>query len=635
VEAIFVCDKGGTVIRASRAVERLCDGSPLSRPFAEVFPLRRNDSNPFQLAPVLSGQTLLNVDVALARKEHRVDFILNAGPVVRGDEVVGCVVVLTDITERKLAEAALKESEARLAGIVDSAMDGIITVDARERVLVFNAAAESLFDCPAADAIGQPLARFLPASLGTSLEGKRPSPEHAGAPDCGPGGPIPIKGLRATGEVVPFEASISHTDVNGHSLSTIILRDLSERVRTEELRVQLEAQIRLAQKMEALGTLAGGIAHDFNNILGAIIGNTELVRQDVTANRAATESLDEIRKACLRAKSLVQRILTFGSQRQEPQRVIALRPAVEEALKLLRATLPAGVEIVATFGRGVPTVAADPTHIVQALINLCTNAWHAMEGHVGIIQVGLDDITIDAREASRDVSLRPGHFARLSVTDAGSGMDAVTLQRIFDPFFTTKTVGKGTGLGLCVVHGIVKAHNGLITVRSAPGKGTTFFLYFPAVEAAAEIAAPEAAVAGPRPDGGRRHVLYLDDEEQLVSLVKRMLERHGYRVTGFTRPEEALAAVRADPGQFDLFVTDFNMPEMSGLEVARELSRLRPSLPVVLASGYITDALRAEAPLAGVRQLVYKPNTVEELCDVVQRFTGTTGPSEESVAVVS
>ncbi len=295
---------------------------------------------------------------------------------------------------------------------------------------------------------------------------------------------------------------------------------------------------------------------------------------------------------------------------------------VEEALGLLRATLPAGVEITTTFAADTPAVLADSTHLHQVLINLCTNAWQAMDGHSGRIDIRLDGVTLDAGTAEANVDLQPDRFARLSVTDTGAGMNAATLERIFDPFFTTKTAGQGTGLGLSVVHGIVEAHGGAITVTSELAKGSTFTLYFPAAEAPEQSAASQDAAAKPLPAAGGQHVLYLDDEEPLVFLVTRMLERLGYRVSGYTEVEEALAVVRADPGQFDLVVTDMNMPRMSGLDVAREIARLRSDLPVVLASGYLTDELRAAAPAAGVRKLICKPNTAEELCEAVWRLAG-------------
>ena len=348
-------------------------------------------------------------------------------------------------------------------------------------------------------------------------------------------------------------------------------RDITERVRAEEARAQLEAQLRLAQKMEALGTLAGGVAHDFNNILGAIIGNVELAAQDVGRNHPALESLDEIRKASRRAKDLVQRILAFSRLQPHPQSIISLRPVLAEAVTLLRATLPAGIELAATFDADAPMVLADATQVHQVVMNLCTNAWQAMGGHGGRIDIRLDGVTLDAdaEEAVVNPALRPGRAARLSVTDTGSGMDPATLERIFEPFFTTKPVGQGTGLGLSVVHGIVKAQGGTISVTSQPGKGTTFTLYFPAADVAEEGVAPAAAAPDPSPATSNHHVLYLDDEEALVFLVTRTLERLGYSVSGYTRVEEALAAVRADSGQFDLLVTDLNMPGQSGLEVAR------------------------------------------------------------------
>ena len=276
-------------------------------------------------------------------------------------------------------------------------------------------------------------------------------------------------------------------------------RDITERTRVEAALRSSEAQLRSAQKMEALGTLAGGIAHDFNNILGAVIGNVELAAQDIGPSHEAMESLNEIRKASRRAKDLVQRILAFSRHQPQAQSVIPLRSVVEEVLTLLRASLPAGVELTTTFDADAPAVLADPTQVHQVLMNLCTNAWHALEGRPGRIDIRLDGVTLDAEAARADAALRPGCFARLCVTDTGAGMDTVTLERIYEPFFTTKPLGQGTGLGLSVVHGIVNAHRGAITVTSLPGRGTTFSLYFPAVQASEQTAAPQDAAT--EPDG--------------------------------------------------------------------------------------------------------------------------------------
>ena len=403
----------------------------------------------------------------------------------------------------------------------------------------------------------------------------------------------------------------------------VMVLDITEPVRAEEVRDQLEAQLRQAQKLEAIGTLAGGIAHDFNNILGAIIGNAELARKDVGAGHRALVSIEEIYRASQRAKELVQQILTFGRKQPQQTRLIALRPVVEDAVKLLRATLPASVEI-ATAVSDIPLyVHADATQIQQVLMNLCTNAWHAMEGRAGRIEIGLDEVLLDAAAVSTLSDLQPGRHARLGISDNGCGMDAATQARIFEPFFTTKVVGQGTGLGLSVVHGIIKAHHGAITLKSAPGEGATFRIYFPAAAAPQAEALPEPAAAPGPARGNGQHVLYVDDDGAMVFLVTRMLEELGYRISGYERAEEALKAVRADAGDFDLVVTDFNMPGLSGLQVAQELARIRPGLPVVITSGYITEELRASALQAGVRHLLYKPDTIDELCQIIQRLLAT------------
>jgi PAS domain S-box-containing protein len=409
----------------------------------------------------------------------------------------------------------------------------------------------------------------------------------------------------------------------------VALQDITERKQAEARQAQLEAQLRELQKMEALGTLAGGVAHDFNNIVATIMGNVELARQDVGPGHAAQESLEEIRKASRRAKELVQQILAFGRRQVLDRQAISLAPVVQDSARLLRATLPAGVDLSVECAPDAPAVLADATQVQQVLLNLCANAWQAMQGQQrpAAIKVGLALYMTNGapyagperRSRGGRVDLRPGRYACLTVCDTGPGIDRATRSRIFEPFFTTKPVGEGTGLGLAVVHGIVQDHGASIAVHSVPAEGTTFRIYFAAVEA------PAPAVAELAPDrapahGQGRHILYIDDDEAIVFLMTRLLERQGYRVSGYTDARAALAAVRAEPDAFDLAVTDYNMPGMSGLEVARALREIRADLPVALASGYITEELRAEAPAAGVIELVYKPNTVEELCEMVARL---------------
>jgi CheY-like chemotaxis protein len=288
-------------------------------------------------------------------------------------------------------------------------------------------------------------------------------------------------------------------------------------------------------------------------------------------------------------------------------------------------------------GADVPAVLADASQMQQALINLCTNAVQAMRGGPGRIGIRLDTVTLDAALAGAHPELqalyakRPGRTVRLAVSDNGCGMDAATLGRIFEPFFTTKPAGEGTGLGLSIVHGVVQGHEGAIAVDSQPGKGATFTLYFPATEV--QSGAPnfeEGAVTETAAMGAGQHILYIDDDESLVFLMKRLIERRGFRISGYTDPSEALAALRTDPHLFDLVVSDYNMPGMSGLDVAREVRAIRADLPVAVASGFIDEELRAQAKGAGVVELIFKADAAEDLCEAFVRLAQTAGEKSKS-----
>jgi signal transduction histidine kinase len=316
--------------------------------------------------------------------------------------------------------------------------------------------------------------------------------------------------------------------------------------------------------MESLGTLAGGIAHDFNNILGAILGNIEIALADIEPGHPAQRALGEIQQASLRARDLVRQILTFSRRRPQQLENIALGPIVEETFRLLRATLPAGAELRQELAKASLYVHADATQLQQVLMNLCTNAWHALRDGVGQIVVGLDAVDVDALDA-RSRGLEPGAYAHLWVKDAGCGMDERTLERIFEPFFTTKSTGQGTGLGLAVVHGIVAAHHGSITVETAPGEGSTFHVFLPAISV--PLTSPASLERAPPVEAHGEHVVYLDDDETVMLVMVRILERAGYRCSGFLDASAALASIQ-DAG-VDVFVTDYNMPGRSGLDVAR------------------------------------------------------------------
>jgi signal transduction histidine kinase/CheY-like chemotaxis protein len=428
------------------------------------------------------------------------------------------------------------------------------------------------------------------------------------------------------------------------ALALMFTRNQARRRRDEASSAALEVQVREAQKLTAVGTLAGGIAHDFNNILATILGNTALARSDVGANPdAALESLEEIQKAATRARDLVQQILSFSRRSPTEKKPIELTSVVEESARLLRATLPGRLKLRVNCAAGGVIVLADQTQILQVLINLATNAMQAMREGPGCIDMVLDILTLDTVSVSIRPQLKashashPEHVARLVVSDDGPGMDATTLERIFEPFFTTKPPGEGTGLGLSVVHGIVQAHSGAIEVQSALGKGTTFTVYLPVAKWTGE--APNAtwatrAAASVNSDGRneRQHILYLDDDQALASLMKRLLERRGYRVSSFVSQEEALAALRDAPDAFHVVVTDYNMPGMSGLDVARAVRTIRADLPVAVASGFVDVALRENAYQAGVREVIFKADDLETFCAAVQRLVEGSGIASQSAS---
>jgi len=436
--------------------------------------------------------------------------------------------------------------------------------------------------------------------------------------------------VRKDGAVVWARVSVSMVPAaEGRAASIIaVTQDITALKAAGEVRESLEHQLREAQKMEAVGTLAGGIAHDFNNILGAILGNAELARLDAEGNESVQYSLEEIRRAGLRAKELIRQILSFSRREKTARNLVSILPIVEESVRLLKATLPSRAAIELRVFPPLRPIHADPVQIQQVLLNLGTNAVHAMAGRAGSVEFRIDTVVLDESSTRLHPALGRGTWVHVSVEDKGHGMDEATRQRIFEPFFTTKPVGEGTGLGLPVVHGILRDHEAAITVESTPGVGTRFDLYFPAasaVSAAPPVASVLKEEAASASEGAGRSILYVDDDKGLLSLIERLLRKRGYRVSGYVEADAALAELRANPDRYDLVLTDYNMPRVSGFDVARAVRDLRPDLPVAITSGYITEAMRSDAQAAGVRALIFKPDIVEELCDEVSRVLAEFG----------
>lgn len=395
-----------------------------------------------------------------------------------------------------------------------------------------------------------------------------------------------------------------------------IAEDVTAKKQADETRARLEDQLRHAQKLESIGTLAGGVAHDFNNILAAIIPFAHLAKTDAADNRAVQESLDEILAASERARSLVRQILAFSRRSRPERKPIRLEPLVREGLGLLRSALPATVEISTQIDPETPSVLADPSQIHQVLINLGTNAGHAMSGRPGTLEVQLAPFTIDEHFPAGDTQLPPGQYARLSVGDNGRGIEAANLKRIFDPFFTTKPAGEGTGLGLAVVHGIVHDHQGAIQVYSQHARGTVFHIYLPACR---EIPAVSELKETAIPDGQGERILIVDDERAIGEAARRLLEAKSYRVTTHQNPQEALAQFRLNPRQFDLAVTDLTMPGMTGIDLALHFLAARPDFPIILATGFGGAWTPETVRRLGLREVIFKPVSPRDLAMIIHK----------------
>jgi signal transduction histidine kinase/ActR/RegA family two-component response regulator len=390
-------------------------------------------------------------------------------------------------------------------------------------------------------------------------------------------------------------------------------------------RVLAEARVRQAQKLESLGTLAGGIAHDFNNILATILGNASLALDTLDQGHPSHERVEQIVLAGKRARQLVQQILAFGRGQPRATELLALRPLVEETIGLLRRALPAEVEIVVHLNDDPIIVLADAPQLQQVLMNLGANAWHALEGGRGRITITLTLSGANPGDTGTTLTRPPpggGKWAVLSVADNGIGMGESLRERIFEPFFTTRLPSQGTGLGLSIVHGIVGEHGGSVTVDSAPGRGSTFHVQLPALDASLLVPTPAPAQASPGAgNAAGRRVICIDDDPVVGMVVLALLERAGCLVQYYSDPDEALHAIRAQPEAVDLVVTDHSMPGMSGLEVAAELARIRPRLPVILLSGYIGGGMVDDAAAAGVLEVLHKESAFEELPAAVARAT--------------
>ena len=526
-------------------------------------------------------------------------------PRVRDGKYDGMICTVEDVTSNRTTRAALHASEQRYQDLFEHANDAIFIVDNALRYVDVNKKAVELFGYSREEFLAMRVTDVIPPEQLPRSEAEFAKLRTNGRYDRFIG-----KQRTRDGRWLDIEISASAIIESGRMVgSREIVRDITERK-------QIEEQLRQSQKMEAIGTLAGGIAHDFNNILYAIRGYTELSLAETAKNSPVHENLQEIARSTRRAADLVKQILTFSRKGAEEKQPLRLEPVVKEALKLIRGTLPSTIDIRQELDRRCPPIQADLTQIHQVVINLCANAADAMEGG-GVLTVRLAEATVGPAHARRAEGVHPGSYVRLSVSDTGHGMDQATMQRIFEPYFTTKGPGKGTGLGLATVHGIVSNHQGVIVPRSAPGEGTTFDLYFPALpaEETTEGEADQGATLPPVTG----HVLVVDDEQSIVRIAERALQLLGCQVTCFTSSSAALTAFQNTPHAFDAVLTDQTMPHLTGLELARQMMEIRPDLPIILTTGYSAAVNAEQAKAAGIRAFLMKPLSLEDLAQALHQ----------------
>ncbi|OGD18394.1 MAG: hypothetical protein A2W03_06705 [Candidatus Aminicenantes bacterium RBG_16_63_16] len=530
--------------------------------------------------------------------------------------VVRSIGMVHDVTEAKKGEAlrqALAEQERfRLGAAVEQASDSVVMLDLDGRIQYVNAAFESVNRLPRDRAVGRSYFEFLSGDPSTVVVRE-----------------AVVKGQAwhghstrsiAGGRPVELEITISPAaDPSGKIIGGLV----TEKDVTQEN--ALQRQVRQSQKMEALGTLAGGITHDFNNILSTIFINTELAMLDLDPTNPARRSLPLVLQAANRGKELVKQIITFSRQREWDRKPLEVAPIVKEGMKFLHSTVSKDITIHETIASDCGPVLADPSQVHQILVNLCQNAALAMAGCPGHLEVKLEPIEVDTALAARHPDLKPGPYVRLTVADTGCGMTAELMERIFEPFFTTRKHGEGSGLGLAVVHGIVKSYYGAITVYSEPGKGSVFNVYIPRLAGEALVGERGKRI---RPERGKEHILLVEDEEAQLMGMARLLGRLGYRVTAKPSGRTALTAFKKKPDGFDLVITDQAMPRMTGVELAGALVKVRPDIPVILCTGFSEKVNGETVGHDGIRSFVMKPFTVQEISRHIRAALKKTGGVE-------
>jgi len=613
VEHVVLQDTEMKIIWANRAA---CESANLTieeivgRHCYEIWP---QQSEPCSGCPVMKA---MKTDQPQAKETSTPDgrsWLIRGYPLRNRDgDIVGGIEVTLEITEQKQAEEAIRESEYRYSALVLESPDAIISLAKTGILLSFNPAAERISGLSAEEVIGKHFAK-----IGVLAKQSIPKALKEFA--------LVITGIKRP----PFELTIMNKDKSCFFMEAnprlikhkgekawiqVTFRNITDRKLAEGEKKKLEAQLQQAQKIESIGTLAGGIAHDFNNILSSVIGYTELALDDAEEGTLQHTNLQEVLIAGDRAKDLVKQILTFARQSDAEVRPTKVSTIAKETLRLIRSTIPTSIEIKQNINSD-SLIMVNPTLVHQIFMNLYTNAYHAMEDKGGILEVDLVDIKLDSAFTRLHKGLKPGDYLKLSVSDTGEGISPNIIELIFEPYFTTKKPGEGTGMGLAMVHGIVKGYGGEITVESKMGKGTVSTVYLPIAKKHIYI---KPLLVEELPLGTER-ILFIDDEMPIVKMNKQALESLGYKVTTRTSSIEALQLFISKPNDFDLVITDMTMPNMNGDKLAGELMKIRPDIPIIISTGYSKKISDERAAEIGIKAVAMKPVSKTELANTIRK----------------
>eukprot|EP01156_Anaeramoeba_ignava_P020828 Anaeramoba_ignava/c17307_g1_i1.p1 GENE.c17307_g1_i1~~c17307_g1_i1.p1 ORF type:complete len:800 (+),score=105.30 c17307_g1_i1:12-2411(+) len=519
------------------------------------------------------------------------------------NEYIGTQGILRDISQRKIAEKKLKESEKKFRTLAEYAPDMILIWDRDGKIVQVNKLT-SLKLSYDDELVNLDISKICP-EIKDKIEQLNLWNFEAGEHSTS----LITEFITQNEDIIPVELKIGAINLDEEKYLMAYSRDITDRIENEQKKEELEKQLRQAQKMEAIGTLAGGIAHDFNNMLTPILGYSDLLKSEFKQGSFAYKGLMEVQKAAARAADLVKQILTFSRQKEKKRETIYLYTILKEAVKLLRGSIPPTIVIKTKIDENCRPISADPTQMHQIIMNICTNSYQAFNGKDGLIEINLEEVKVDQEKINEYVTIQKGYYNKLTFSDTGCGMDSQTQEHIFEPYFTTKEKGKGTGLGLATVHGIIKNHNGYIFCNSEINIGTTFTIYIPIPEKFEKKQNEE--IDEPQDVNGTERILVVDDELNVLTMLEKGLEILGYKVTPFRKSTTAWSNFEKNPDQYDIAILDQIMPEMTGLDLAKKMKKIRPDIPLILHTGYSDIISENEREL--IRLFVMKPIRINDL----------------------